>query len=686
MRYRAPLRLAALASLPLVAMPVHAQRMDYDLLSQAMGEPVTKSVTGKPQRQSETPASTIIITHDQILRSPANDVPSLLNTYAGIDVNHWTAGQSDIAVRGGVQTYNPRLLVLVNGRQVYLDHYGMTDWNLLGIQLEEIQQIELVRGPVGALFGFNAASGVVNIITIDPQASRQIFATAEAGNHGYGRIAGVLSMPVTSAVGIRVSGGHMRENERTVPADQIQPARADDVTRDDVSATVDANLDAQTQLSVTGGYARNRQLELLVTQIASEQRYKTGNIGLHVDRDTPWGSITAQVYNNWLDARYGIGSNDPGRAPIAALQTFDLSARTFVAQTSALIRLSGADTARIGVEYRDNCLDSGVTFSRITEYSVVSANAMLDLHVADPLSVNVAARIDTLSLGQLGTIAAINANSAKDFDRKFTTVSFNGAVVYQLGARQSIRLNGGRAVQAPSLVVFGMNIPVTFVGVPLPVLVAGDPAIKPVEVWSAELAYDYRISDALEIKTTAFFTRTNNAIAYPGDDPVLEVHETPSPFLVARVANIGNFRTYGVELSARGAIRDHVTWRANYSFTQTDETLAGMVPAIEYSFLPGEATARHMANVVIGYSDARWSGSVVGRYTSATRQLGTRPDTFLNLFDVSAALALDAKIGVRLSRAVSVWVAGENLTHASGAAGSPLPADTRLRSGVSVSF
>ena len=167
---------------------------------------------------------------------------------------------------------------------------------------------------------------------------------------------------------------------------------------------------------------------------------------------------------------------------------------------------------------------------------------------------------------------------------------------------------------------------------------------------------------------------------------MLEFRAEPDPFLVARVANIGNFRTYGVELSARGAIRDHVTWRANYSFTQTDEALAGAGPAIAYSFSPGDATAGHKANLVIDYSGSRWSGSVVGRYTSATRQLGTRPDTFLEMFDVAAALALDAKVGVRLSRSVSAWVAGENLTHASGAAGSPLPADTRLRSGVSLSF
>jgi len=161
---------ARVASLSLVAglmsSAASAQSVDYQSLQDTIGEPVTTSVTGKPQRASETPASIEIITRNQIAHSPAHDVPDLLKTYAGVDVNRWTAGQTDVAVRGGVQTYNPRLLVLVDGRQVYLDHYGMTDWNLLGVQLEEIQQIELVRGPATALFGFNAASAVVNIITI----------------------------------------------------------------------------------------------------------------------------------------------------------------------------------------------------------------------------------------------------------------------------------------------------------------------------------------------------------------------------------------------------------------------------------------------------------------------------------------------------------------------------------------
>ncbi|MBB3349859.1 TonB-dependent receptor [Sphingomonas sp. BK069] len=683
----ASVRCLLLASAVLVACApgVQAQQVDYEALQQTVGEPVTTSVTGKPQRQSDTPASTIIITREQIDRSPAKDVPGLLKTYAGIDVNRWTAGQSDVAVRGGVQTYNPRLLVLVNGRQVYLDHYGMTDWNLLGIQLEEVRQIELVRGPSGALFGFNAASGVVNIITDDPLSSPRVTASIEGGNHDYRRLAGAISVPVGSSVGVRLSGGHMREGERRIPSDQLQPTRSGDVSRDELSTAMSVAIDPQTSLTISGGLARNEQLELLVTQIASRQRYATENAGLRIDRDTSWGGLSASVYANWLDARYGLGANDPGAMPIAALQTFQLSAVTTVAQTSALFSL-GDDTARLGLEYRHNSMDSGISFSRTIEYTALAANAMYDKKLDDHVTLNVAGRLDRLSLGQSGALARLTADVPADFDRSFLAFSFNAGLQARLDERQSLRINGGRAVQAPSLVVFGMNVPVSFVGVPLPVLVAGDPRIKPVTVWSAEAAYDIRLSEQAEFKSAAFFTRTNDAISYPGDDPVLELQPRFDPFLVTRVANVGSFTTYGLELSGQGAITPMLNWRANYTLTETNDTLPGTSPAIKYSLAPSLGTARHKANFILDGSRGSLSASIAMRYTSATRQISTRPDTFLALLRVEPALALDAKFSVRMGKRFGIWLAGENLTNASGATGSPLPGDTRVRSGVKLAL
>ncbi|RYF20165.1 MAG: hypothetical protein EOO77_08580, partial [Oxalobacteraceae bacterium] len=299
-----------------------AQIVDYAALGDAFGEPITTSVTGKPQRASEAPASITIITHDEIERSPARSVPDLLKAYAGIDVNRWTAGQSDVAVRGGVQTYNARLLVLVDGRQVYLDHYGMTNWNLLGVQLDDIQQIELVRGPATALFGFNAASGVVNIITTNAGSDPHLGATAELGTHSYARIGGSFTIPVSPTIGLKVTGGHQKEDERAIPGALYQPPRTLGIYADQVSATLAIQAGASTSIELNGGLTGNRQLEFLPSQILTEQRFRNQTAGLQVNHDTNWGNLSGRVYTNWLQADYGITTpiSDP-YSSVADLRT-----------------------------------------------------------------------------------------------------------------------------------------------------------------------------------------------------------------------------------------------------------------------------------------------------------------------------------------------------------------------------
>ena len=132
------------------------------------GEPVTTSVTGSPQRATEVPASMTIVTADDISRSGARDLPGILRHVGGIDVLQWANDHADIAIRGYNQASSPRRLVLIDGRQVYTDYYGYTPWSTLPVVLADIRQIEIVRGPNTALFGFNAVGGVINIITYNP--------------------------------------------------------------------------------------------------------------------------------------------------------------------------------------------------------------------------------------------------------------------------------------------------------------------------------------------------------------------------------------------------------------------------------------------------------------------------------------------------------------------------------------
>jgi len=652
-----------------------AQSVDYQALQDTMGEPVTTSVTGKPQRASETPASIEIITRDRIAASPAHDVPGLLKSYAGVDVNRWTAGQTDVAVRGGVQTYNPRLLVLVDGRQVYLDHYGMTDWNLLGVQLEEIQQIELVRGPATALFGFNAASAVINIITIRPGQGPSLAASAEVGTHGYGRLSAVATLPLGHDVDLRLSGGHQREDERSFPANQPAPPSLISVKRDEIDGTFEAAPGARTRVTVNGGYSVNSQLELLPTQVATRQRYEAMTAGLRADRDTDWGSVTGRIYANWLDAHFGAGaSGTTGFTPT------QLKNRIISAQGSTLVRLGLDNVLRLGVEYRNNRLDGVALYSPQIDYGVWSGSGILDLHPTDILALTFAGRFDRVRLASDGPIRLPAANEQSDFDRQFIRSSFNAAALLNLGAGGQLRVNGGVGYQIPSLIEYGLRMQLELGLGPdaPPILLAGSPALNPVTVWSGEVGYSRQLSDSTKFDVTLFYTRTQHAIASPGESLALVPTFIGGFAMVTSFQADGPFRSAGAEFSLSGTIGKHLDWRANYTFTDTGQKI---VPIDILSLSPRDTTARHKANAEIGYKQDRWFATSVLRYTSATRQFADNALGQIALLDVKSALAWDQKIGIKFGR-VTLSATGENITGADGATGSPIPADRRFLFGV----
>ncbi|MBD8548637.1 TonB-dependent receptor plug domain-containing protein [Sphingomonas sp. CFBP 8760] len=657
-----------------------AQIVDYATLSDAFGEPITTSVTGKPQRASEAPAAITIITHDEIARSPARSVPDLLKAYTGIDVNRWTAGQSDVTVRGGVQTYSARLLVLVDGRQVYLDHYGMTNWNLLGVQLDEIQQIELVRGPASALFGFNAASGVVNIITTGADAERHVSGTAEIGTHGYARVGGSVTVPVSSTIGLKISGGHQREDERAIPGAFYQPPRTRHVYADQVRASLAIQADASTSITLDGGLTGNRQLEFLPSQILTEQRFRNQTAGLLVNRDTDWGSLTGRIYTNWLQADYGITT--PATDPYSSVADLRTNNRITVMSGSGLIGLGAANTLRLGAEYRDNHLRSGSLFSDRIGYQVAALSGMIDLHPTERVAITGALRLDHLWLDQSGTPAAPQIDPVSAYQRSITPISFNAAVTAQVSDNDRLRINGGRGLQLPSLISLGVRVMVPAPDVPIPVYLTGDPRLAPVIVWSAETSYSHGFGSDIHFDATLFYTRTENLVASPGGSVDVTVVLTPAPIAVTRFANVGSFESYGVELAASGKLSRNLNWLLDYSLAKIDDNIPANRDVTFYALFPERATPRHRANLSVDYTVGDWSAAALAHLTSASYQSSFLPSTELTMIRVPATVTVDGKITKRIGSNIAVYAAGENLTKAQGAYGSPIPADRRLRLGI----
>ena len=132
-------------------------------------ETVVVSATKTENTIAEAPVAVTVITPEMIDRTPGDDLGDLLRNVPGLNVAQTSTRDINMTSRGATNTLSTSQLVLLDGRSVYLDFFGIVLWDLLPMQSTEIKQIEVVRGPGSALWGANAMSGVTNIITQRPK-------------------------------------------------------------------------------------------------------------------------------------------------------------------------------------------------------------------------------------------------------------------------------------------------------------------------------------------------------------------------------------------------------------------------------------------------------------------------------------------------------------------------------------
>jgi iron complex outermembrane receptor protein len=139
------------------------------------------SVSKRTQKVADAAAAVFVITQEDIRRSGAASIPEALRLVPGlqvarIDENKWAIGS-----RGFNGRFDNKLLVLIDGRSVYTPLFSGVYWNVQDVMLEDVDRIEVIRGPGATLWGANAVDGVINIITKPAQATQGGLVTAEVG-------------------------------------------------------------------------------------------------------------------------------------------------------------------------------------------------------------------------------------------------------------------------------------------------------------------------------------------------------------------------------------------------------------------------------------------------------------------------------------------------------------------------
>ncbi len=160
-------RLAAVALLG-GALPLAFAQTRADLTERSLEELMQTGVTSvskKLQALNDTAAAIHVITQEDIRRSGATRLTEVLAQAPGIEVARIAGGINAVTIRGFAGQWANKLLVLVDGRSIYTQTYSGTYWDMQNLPLEEIDRIEVLRGPGSTLWGVNAVNGVINIIT-----------------------------------------------------------------------------------------------------------------------------------------------------------------------------------------------------------------------------------------------------------------------------------------------------------------------------------------------------------------------------------------------------------------------------------------------------------------------------------------------------------------------------------------
>jgi len=186
-------RLARLVrSLPLlIALPATAevaQGLDIaDMSIEELANIQITSVSKKPERLAAASASVFVITPEDIRRSGASSIPEVLRMAPNLQVariNNTTYAISARGLNGSNNTGPNKLLVMIDGRSVYLPLFSGVLWEVQDVMLEDVARIEVISGPGGTLWGVNAVNGVINITTRKATDSRGKLLSATAGNRG----------------------------------------------------------------------------------------------------------------------------------------------------------------------------------------------------------------------------------------------------------------------------------------------------------------------------------------------------------------------------------------------------------------------------------------------------------------------------------------------------------------------
>jgi len=514
----------------------------------------TRSVSRYGQPLLEAPATVSIITAEDIRMSGATNIPDVLRRVVGVDVMQLSSAQPELSIRGFNRALSNKVLVLVDGRSVYQDIMATPLWAVIPVALEEIERIEVVRGPASAVYGANAVTGVINIITRAPGQGKDLV-HVETGSPEHARGTVIVSGRSGDTSAKLVAGYHRTGRWATgAPITDEGPwvPYLEDQSRSMgvvmANGRIDHQLANDVLLSVSGGYAGGTSEFYVFSRLGD---FAIDFDSIYARADLNAGPIHARAFVNTFDADVGPWASLVGDT---AFNTF-VDSETVDGEVEAIQQFEGDSVDHhivAGVGYRYKSIQWGYLQDQ-------GQTDLTEQHLR--VFVQEEAAVGELRDGgwrPFRMVGSLRFDKHPLVDDPLQTISPRGAAVWRFAEGRSARVTGGTAFRAPSQMESYLDLyqPVSGAsGVAVQTL-GDDSGLVPERVLTIEAGLHDESSDIHSADVTVYTNKVTNLIWLTDVVPV-ESRELSSEHeaFVAGTTSFYNeaeiYRGVGVEADAR---------------------------------------------------------------------------------------------------------------------------------------
>jgi len=560
------------------------------------------TASGMEQSIDRAPTAMTVINAREIHASGALSIPELLRFIPGMDIVTVSSSHAEVNVRGLSQVPADKLLVLVDGRSVYLDYYGGVIWESLPLALDQIERIEVVRSPASALYGANAFSGVINIITKAPARMAGPQFRFQAGERGallgqglYGGVYGPTSLRLA------VGGNRIDSFE-----DSDEPAKRMFFGNFLVEHRLSHSRSLSLDVGGSQGHVRRVFIDDLTRSQISSSYFKFNCLLDDFSIQAFWNRTDQEeksVYLTSPDEKINSNTVD-----------LELQYKKNIKWNNSLVS---------GVSVRHNSFSTDVTPAD-QKQNLTSFYLQDEYRPIPELSLLAGCRVDHHPLTKTNVSPRFSLICAPD---RVNTLRISVARAYRNPSFQNSELDYKRSYRLHVL---------------------GNRELKAEKVTSTELGYTFFPGEVMKFKTDLFFLRFH-------DNIFLEQARQEGDFLVLTFNNRDKARSiWGFESSLDFIPIPYLKFNLNYSFQRVGNG---------YFVGAQQSPPRDKANCKVSLSPVKgMEMSLSIGHTSSSKWIVVGQDGEFELYGVPAHSTVDTRLGYSAGDSgLELFVAGYNL-------------------------